>query len=158
MYIPTGVVQRAPVDLGAGEALELTVFVDGYLVEVLLNNRDLCEPLELCYHSLHACGMGMIADGDLLDTLRRAAAFGLFLVRLDVRQDSSRHVAALAEITDYLGIGQYDQWDEQQRLDFLQQELNNQAPCRGTINNRGQKIKTSPYLSTNTNDNAYHLH
>ena len=39
MYIPTGVVQRAPLDLGAGEALELTVFVDGYLVEVLLNNR-----------------------------------------------------------------------------------------------------------------------
>tara|TARA_Y100000780_G_scaffold228151_1_gene245240 strand:- start:5240 stop:7876 length:2637 start_codon:yes stop_codon:yes gene_type:complete len=96
--------------------------------DVLLDNRDLCEPLELCYHSLHACGMGMIADGDLLDTLRRATAFGLFLVRLDVRQDSSRHVAALAEITDYLSIGHYDQWDEQQRLDFLQSELNNRRP------------------------------
>ena len=96
--------------------------------QVLFDNQDLCEPLELCYHSLHACGMGMIADGDLLDTLRRAAAFGLFLVRLDVRQDSSRHVAALAEITDYLGIGHYDQWDEQQRLDFLQSELNNRRP------------------------------
>jgi len=95
---------------------------------VLQDNRELREPLELCYHSLHACGMGVIADGALLDTLRRVAAFGLFLVRLDIRQDSARHVAALAEITDYLGIGHYDQWDEQQRLDFLQRELNNRRP------------------------------
>src|SRR5690606_3928442 len=46
---------------------------------VLHDNRDLREPLELCYHSLHACGMGMIADGTLLDVLRRVAVFGLFL-------------------------------------------------------------------------------
>lgn len=95
---------------------------------VLQDNRDLREPLELCYHSLHACGMGMIADGALLDSLRRVAAFGLFLVRLDIRQDSARHVAALAEITDYLGLGRYEQWDEAQRLDFLQRELNNRRP------------------------------
>ncbi len=95
---------------------------------VLVDNRDLREPLELCYHSLHACGMGMIADGDLLDTLRRAAAFGLYLVRLDVRQDGARHGAAMAEITDYLGLGRYDQWDEAKRLEFLQRELNNRRP------------------------------
>jgi len=95
---------------------------------VLQDNRELREPLELCYHSLHACGMGVIADGALLDTLRRVAAFGLFLVRLDIRQDSAWHVAALAEITDFLGIGHYDQWDEQHRLDFLQRELNNRRP------------------------------
>jgi len=95
---------------------------------VLQENRELREPLELCYRSLHASGMGVIADGALLDTLRRVAAFGLFLVRLDIRQDSARHVAALAEITDYLGIGHYDQWDEQQRLDFLQRELGNRRP------------------------------
>ena len=45
----------------------------------------------------------MIADGALLDCLRRLAVFGLFLVRLDIRQDAARHAAALAEITDYLG-------------------------------------------------------
>lgn len=95
---------------------------------VLQDNADLRQPLELCYHSLHACGMGMIADGTLLDCLRRVAAFGLFLVRLDIRQDSARHVSALAEITDYLGVGHYDQWDEQQRLEFLQSELSNRRP------------------------------
>jgi phosphoenolpyruvate carboxylase len=95
---------------------------------VLQDNRELLEPLTLCYHSLHECGMGVIADGPLLDCLRRAATFGLFLVRLDVRQDSSRHAAAMSEITDYLGLGCYAEWDEEARLAFLLKELENRRP------------------------------
>jgi phosphoenolpyruvate carboxylase len=96
--------------------------------EVLHDNRELLEPLELCYHSLHACGMGVIAEGELLDCLRRAACFGLFLVRLDIRQDAARHAAAMAEITDYLGLGNYAEWDEDQRLEFLLRELDSRRP------------------------------
>ncbi|XVJ46486.1 phosphoenolpyruvate carboxylase [Pseudomonas sp. UBT] len=96
--------------------------------EVLQNNRDLLDPLELCYQSLHECGMGVIADGPLLDCLRRAVTFGLFLVRLDVRQDSSRHSAAMTEITDYLGLGRYEDWDEEARISFLTKELSNRRP------------------------------
>lgn len=96
--------------------------------EVLHDNHDLIEPLRLCYESLHECGMGVIADGPLLDTLRRAVTFGLFLVRLDVRQDAARHASALSEITDYLGLGRYEDWDEEARIAFLQTELNNRRP------------------------------
>ena len=96
--------------------------------DVLQNNRELLDPLELCYHSLHQCGMGVIADGPLLDCLRRAVTFGLFLVRLDVRQDSSRHSAAMTEITDYLGLGRYEDWIEEERIAFLMRELNNRRP------------------------------
>lgn len=96
--------------------------------EVLQDNRDLLDPLQLCYQSLHECGMGVIADGPLLDCLRRAVTFGLFLVRLDVRQDSSRHSAAMTEITDYLGLGRYEDWDEDARISFLTQELTNRRP------------------------------
>ncbi|NQD95214.1 phosphoenolpyruvate carboxylase, partial [Pseudomonas sp. CrR25] len=95
---------------------------------VLQENRELLEPLELCYQSLHACGMGVIADGPLLDCLRRAVTFGLFLVRLDVRQDAGRHAAALNEITDYLGLGHYAEWDEEARQQFLLAELDNRRP------------------------------
>ncbi|MCF5612248.1 phosphoenolpyruvate carboxylase, partial [Pseudomonas syringae] len=95
---------------------------------VLHDNRDLLDPLLLCFQSLHECGMGVIADGPLLDCLRRAVTFGLFLVRLDVRQDSTRHCAAMTEITDYLGLGRYEEWDEQTRIDFLLRELNNRRP------------------------------
>ncbi|MFW9266309.1 phosphoenolpyruvate carboxylase [Pseudomonas sp. NR3] len=96
--------------------------------EVLQDNRELLDPLELCYQSLHECGMGVIADGPLLDCLRRAVTFGLFLVRLDVRQDSTRHTMAMTEITDYLGLGRYEDWDEEQRIRFLLDELNNRRP------------------------------
>ncbi len=95
---------------------------------VLGDNRELLEPLELCYHSLHECGLGVIAEGNLLDTIRRAATFGLFLLRLDIRQDSSRHAAALDEITDYLGLGHYSEWDEPTRVAFLQRELDSRRP------------------------------
>lgn len=95
---------------------------------VLHDNHDLFEPLQLCYQSLHECGMGVIANGPLLDCLRRAATFGLFLVRLDVRQDSSRHAAAMTEITEYLGLGRYAEWDEEARLTFLLNELDNRRP------------------------------
>ncbi|WP_339476361.1 phosphoenolpyruvate carboxylase [Pseudomonas sp. RL_5y_Pfl2_73] len=96
--------------------------------DVLQHNRELLDPLELCYHSLHECGMGVIADGPLLDCLRRAVTFGLFLVRLDVRQDSTRHTAAMTEITDYLGLGRYEDWNEEQRISFLLAELSNRRP------------------------------
>ena len=96
--------------------------------EVLQDNRELLEPLQLCYRSLQACGMGVIADGDLLDTLRRAATFGLFLARLDVRQDSTRHARAMSEITEYLGLGSYGEWDESVRQEFLLEELASRRP------------------------------
>jgi len=95
---------------------------------VLQDNSELIEPLLLCYDSLVSCGLGAIADGPLLDSLRRAHTFGLFLVRLDIRQDAGRHVAALDEITGYLGVGRYAEWDETQRLEFLQRELDNPRP------------------------------
>ncbi|MEB5931244.1 phosphoenolpyruvate carboxylase [Pseudomonas mosselii] len=95
---------------------------------VLVDNHELIAPLELAYQSLHECGMGVIADGPLLDCLRRAVTFGLFLVRLDVRQDAARHRDALSEITDYLGLGRYAEWDEERRITFLQAELNNRRP------------------------------
>ncbi|MBD1553697.1 phosphoenolpyruvate carboxylase [Pseudomonas typographi] len=95
---------------------------------VLQHNRELVEPLQLCFQSLHDCGMGVIANGPLLDTLRRAATFGLFLVRLDIRQESARHTAALSEITEYLGLGRYADWDEEARVAFLLHELNSRRP------------------------------
>ena len=100
--------------------------------EVLQDNQDLLAPLQLCYQSLHECGMGVIADGPLLDCLRRAVTFGLFLVRLDVRQDAARHGAAMTEITDYLGLGRYEDWDEEQRIRFLLDELDNRRPLLPT--------------------------
>ncbi|MEZ8022842.1 phosphoenolpyruvate carboxylase [Vibrio sp. F13] len=96
--------------------------------ETLQNIDQLWTPLYACYQSLHECGMGVIADGSLLDTLRRLKAFGVHLVRLDVRQESTRHSDVLSELTRYLGIGDYDQWNEQDKIAFLTNELSSKRP------------------------------
>ncbi|WP_257275229.1 MULTISPECIES: phosphoenolpyruvate carboxylase [unclassified Endozoicomonas] len=96
--------------------------------EVLLEHKDLVEPLELCYHSLHKVGLGVIADGPLLDMIRRAHSFGLTLIRLDIRQEASRHTRTVSELTRALGIGDYQSWDEQEKQTFLLKELQNPRP------------------------------
>ncbi|SON50814.1 phosphoenolpyruvate carboxylase [Vibrio tapetis] len=94
----------------------------------LQDANQLWEPLYACYQSLRECGMGVIADGSLLDTLRRIKAFGVHLVRLDIRQESTRHSDVLSELTRYLGIGDYDQWSEQDKISFLTNELSSKRP------------------------------
>lgn len=89
---------------------------------------QLWDPLLACYQSLHECGMGKIADGNLLDTLRRVNSFGTGLARLDIRQESTRHAAVFSELTRYLGLGDYNQWSEQDKVVFLTNELTSKRP------------------------------
>ncbi|MFW6093795.1 MAG: phosphoenolpyruvate carboxylase [Pseudomonadota bacterium] len=102
------------------------------LTSIFYTREDLAEPLALCHRSLNACGMASIAGGPLLATLRRVAAFGVHLVRLDIRQDAARHTAVLDEITRYLGITHagegYAAWPEADRQRFLLTELENRRP------------------------------
>ncbi|MGU2628278.1 phosphoenolpyruvate carboxylase [Escherichia coli] len=67
-------------------------------------------------------------NGDLLDTLRRVKCFGVPLVRIDIRQESTRHTEALGELTRYLGIGDYESWSEADKQAFLIRELNSKRP------------------------------
>ncbi|MFL6246666.1 MAG: phosphoenolpyruvate carboxylase [Thermoanaerobaculia bacterium] len=93
-----------------------------------VDRADLLEPLMRCHRSLHGTGNGLIADGHLLDVIRRGHAFGLTLVRLDVRQDSARHTALLDAITRALSLGSYADWNEEQRQEFLMRELVSRRP------------------------------
>ncbi|WP_168426687.1 phosphoenolpyruvate carboxylase [Erwinia amylovora] len=95
---------------------------------LLISNEQLWDPLYTCYQSLQACGMGIIANGQLLDTLRRVKCFGVPLVRIDIRQESTRHTEAIAEITRYLGLGDFESWSEADKLAFLIRELNSKRP------------------------------
>ena len=87
------------------------------------NVDDLADPLRLCYRSLESTGAGILARGRLLDILRRVACFGLTMVRLDLRQESSRHTEALDALTTHLDLGSYAQWDEPERQAFLCRQL-----------------------------------
>jgi len=93
-----------------------------------LSVADLREPLQLCYRSLVETGQQVIADGRLTDLLRRTAAFGLTLVRLDLRQHAARHAAALDAITRHRGDGSYVEWDEAKRQAYLTAALRGSTP------------------------------
>ncbi len=95
---------------------------------ILERVEQLWDPLLACYQSLHECGMSIIAEGSLLDTLRRVKAFGIHLVRLDIRQESTRHSDVITEMTRFLEIGEYDQWTEDEKVEFLIKELSSKRP------------------------------
>ncbi len=96
--------------------------------DIITHNEQLWEPLYDCYQSLIACGMRIIANGLLLDCLRRIRCFGVTLSRLDIRQESTRHTNAVAEITRYIGLGDYAQWTESDKQAFLIRELSSRRP------------------------------
>lgn len=92
------------------------------------SNDELIDALLLCHQSLIDCGMQVVANGLLLDTIRRANVFGVHLLRLDVRQDSERHSDVFSELTRYLGLGDYAQWSEADKQAFLLRELGSKRP------------------------------
>ncbi|WP_412972323.1 phosphoenolpyruvate carboxylase [Glaciecola sp. MF2-115] len=92
------------------------------------SNDELLTPLLACYESLHECGMGVIAEGALKDTIRRVHSFGVNLLKLDIRQDSDRHADVFSELTLYLGLGDYAQWSEEDKQAFLLRELSSKRP------------------------------
>ncbi|WP_439102226.1 phosphoenolpyruvate carboxylase [Congregibacter sp.] len=96
--------------------------------DLIRDVEEISRPLLLCYQSLCDCGMERIADGTLLDLLRQVRCFGINLVRLDIRQHSERHSAALSEITECLGMGRYDDWGEEKRRNWIEAELKNPRP------------------------------
>jgi phosphoenolpyruvate carboxylase len=96
--------------------------------DIITSTEQLKKPLELCYNSLIETGMHSIANGLILDILRRIACFGVNLVKLDIRQDGERHGDTIAELTRYLGIGDYNAWEETDKQAFLLQELNGKRP------------------------------
>ncbi|GAM21660.1 hypothetical protein SAMD00019534_048350 [Acytostelium subglobosum LB1] len=90
--------------------------------------QEVLDPLIMCYNSLVAVGATEVANGRLLDIIRRLNCFGLTLSKLDLRQESTRHTEVLDAITTYLGIGSYSAWDEEKRVEFLVKELEGKRP------------------------------
>ncbi|WP_289108063.1 phosphoenolpyruvate carboxylase [uncultured Pseudoalteromonas sp.] len=96
--------------------------------DLITDINQIKHPVEVCYRSLLKCNMKVVADGLLLDLLHRINSFGLRLAKLDVRQDSDRHSDVFSELTRHLGLGDYNQWQEQDKQAFLLTELNSRRP------------------------------
>ena len=102
------------------------------LIEQHLNNRkvlnepylvqsinEIIQPLNIVYNSLCDVKCESIANGSVLDLLRRAHCFGLNLAKLDIRQEANRHEKLLKNICLHLGLGNYQEWSEEEKISFL---------------------------------------
>ena len=98
------------------------------LDEIYVSKQELLDEIRLVHRSLCETGNQITGDGYVLDLIRNICAFGLTLVPLDVRQESTRHTEALDAITRYLGIGSYSEWDEATKISWLQSELSSKRP------------------------------
>jgi len=76
--------------------------------------------LELIRESLTSHGDSETANAELLDLFRLAQTFGFFLVSLDIRQESTIHTEAVAEVLSQIeGMPDYEGLDEAGRLALL---------------------------------------
>jgi phosphoenolpyruvate carboxylase len=95
---------------------------------VIETPNDILEPLLMCYRSLVEKGAQSIANGFLLDIIRRVVCFGISLVKLDIRQEAARHAQCLDEVTRYLQLGSYLEWSLEEKQQFLEKELAGKRP------------------------------
>ncbi len=85
--------------------------------------------LRLIHRSLSENLGERIAGMDLEPMIRRVEAFGFHLARLDIRQESSRHREALAEIFRTLQIADdYSTLPEEEKIALLSRELTTPRP------------------------------
>ena len=79
------------------------------------------DDLEIISRSLASHRDANLADGELEDLIRLVETFGFFLARMDIRDESRKHTAAVAELVAAAGICErYEQLEESGRLSLLE--------------------------------------
>jgi phosphoenolpyruvate carboxylase len=74
------------------------------LILPIFSSKELLGPLKIMHDSLCHGGYDDVADGALVDVIRKIATFGMTLVPLDIRQESTRHKMTVDAITRHLGM------------------------------------------------------
>jgi phosphoenolpyruvate carboxylase len=104
---------------------------DADVANVYRDGASLWEDLRLVRDSLRA-DKAVYAARAVNRLMRQVAVFGLHLATLDLRQHSERHTAALSEITRALGLRDYAQMSEDERVEWLTRELDTARPLVAT--------------------------
>jgi phosphoenolpyruvate carboxylase len=90
------------------------------------SEEEFLADLKTIYASLVSHGDRRIADGKLKDLIRLTETFGFYCLRLDIRQESTRHSEAVAELFQQTGIN-YLSLDEDARLAALEKAIKDPA-------------------------------
>ena len=89
------------------------------------SEKEFLNDLILISNSLISHGDQNIADGALKDLIRLTETFGFYLLKLDLRQESTRHTDAVADIIKQIKKApDYKALSETQRVQLLTEYLN----------------------------------
>jgi phosphoenolpyruvate carboxylase len=116
---------RLPLVLLASELPEMRSTEQSYR-----QASELLYDLQLLNTSLLEVGARRLAEDIVQPVIRSVQTFGFHMATLDIRQNSRFHDLAVSQLLQAAGIADSDfpAWDEQRRLDFLEQELRSPRP------------------------------
>ncbi|OZC04480.1 phosphoenolpyruvate carboxylase [Rubricoccus marinus] len=116
--------------------------IDGLLAgdDLDYDARGYRQDLALIADSLHAAGLGPLAENGALADLRvRADAFGFHLAALDLRQHSRLHEESVAALLAHAGVAEdYASLGEAERVEILTQELLTGRPLAREADDLGE--------------------
>ncbi|KAK2198327.1 bifunctional Pyruvate-Phosphoenolpyruvate kinase-like domain superfamily/Phosphoenolpyruvate carboxylase/Phosphoenolpyruvate carboxylase [Babesia duncani] len=89
------------------------------------SSTEILIPLKECYKNLCENNCQLIANGTLKVLIRCLDTFGLYLLNMDIRQEASKHVAAMDYLCECTGLipNKYSSLDEESKVAFLIGEL-----------------------------------
>ncbi len=93
-------------------------------------SAELLSDLDALTETLVATGAKRLATSDVGPVRRSVEVFGFHLAQLDIRQNSVFHAHALSQLLEAAGVSSlpWDDWTEEDRLDFLEKELRSPRP------------------------------
>ena len=107
----------------------LAGYLDGQYDFAYPDEAAFLNDLQLIRRSLRQHGEANVAAGSIKDLVRLVETFGFFLASLDMRQESSRHTEAVADILATNGMcDDYASLNEQDKMDLLERCLNPTTP------------------------------
>ena len=123
--------------------------IENYLIKnktldnkLLVNSiHEIIDPLLVVYNSLCKAKSKSIADGYILDLLRRANSFGINLAKVDIRQEASRHTRLVSKIYNNLNKKKFFNLKEEEKNSFLIKSLKSKKSLinKKTFSNREDK-------------------
>lgn len=119
------IITKLPVDIARGHATSLHEREGSYVY-----SDELLNDLRLLQNALLEHGALSIARDEVQDAIRLVESFGFHLAVLDIRQNSSYHDKAVAQLMKAAGINGLDfpNAGEAERVEFLNRELATPRP------------------------------
>lgn len=127
-----------PVEDHPGEESSLEIKKGSYF-----HAGELKEDLMILAETIREMGSSSISDNDIRDVIRMVESFGFHLAQLDVRQNSGFYEKALTQLIKSTGTKEfnYENWNEDRRLQFLIKELATNRPFSRNVRDLGDEAK-----------------